>query len=460
MTEVDRLVSQHRRRMLTELKALLRIPSVSTDPAHDSDCREAALWLADHLRALGCPSVELLGSHTHPVVHAKGPEIGDGPTILVYGHYDVQPPDPIEKWESPPFEPTERGGDLVARGATDDKGQLFAIIKAFEITSLVGDPPVNVRFLLEGQEESGGEVLLELTTKQPELFHADVVVVADGPYYAPGWPCVVVGTRGICYAEITLRTLKEDLHSGLYGGVAPNALEELTRLLAALKTPTGRIRIPGIYDSVRRPNRAERESWECLPFCESRFLREEVQASTLVGDSRCSVHERLWALPTLDIHGITGGYEGDGVMTVIPAEARATVSLRLVPDQRPHVVFRQLTDALTEAAPSHAEVDVQLLTEAEPVLVDVAHPAFDRLSVAFHVVEGRGLALTRSGGSLPIVSALSKSGAVVLLAGIGLPDDRLHAPNEKICIEQFTNGIRVFARFFQSMASCGKGETE
>lgn len=457
MTGPDAYVADNRQRMLEELKALLGIPSVSTDSLHDADCRRAAEWLAEHLRGLGCPRAELLGSRTHPVVYAEGPSVPRRPTVLVYGHYDVQPPDPLESWESPPFEPMERDGNLYARGATDDKGQLFSIIKAFQAVNIDGGPPINLRFLIEGQEESGSQVLSALIAKDPARIRADVVLVSDGQYYAPGWPTVKLGVRGICYVEIAVRTLRSDLHSGLYGGVAPNAHEALVRILAALKTPAGRIRIPGLYDDVRRPSRQERDGWKRLPFDPGAFTREGVGAAALAGEARYPVHERLWARPTLDIHGISGGYTGEGSKTVIPAEASAKLSLRLVPDQRAHDVFRQLEQAVQALAPKAAELDVRLLQAADPILIDTTHPAFARIDRAFHEVEGRGVVFTRSGGSLPILAQLGKGGAAIVLAGIGLPDDRPHAPNEKISIEQFTRGIRVFARFFQSMADTNGG---
>jgi acetylornithine deacetylase/succinyl-diaminopimelate desuccinylase-like protein len=449
MNTIDAFVATQRERILAELKELLAIPSISTDAQHGPECRRAATWLEQHLRGLGC-SVELVGSATHPVVIGEGPTVANRPTVLVYGHYDVQPPEPLEAWASPPFEPTEREGNLYARGATDDKGQVLALLKAYEAVSRHGEPPVNVRFLLEGQEESGGQILAAVLDDRPGLLRSDVVLIADGPYYAPGWPAIEVGVRGICYAEIVVRTLEGDLHSGLYGGVAPNALEALAQVLAALKTAGGRIRIPGLYDLVRRPSATERASWRRLPFSATRFRRDEVRARALTGDARYSVHERLWALPTLDVHGITGGFVGEGMKTVIPAEARAKVSLRLVPDQRAETVFRQLGRAVRAAAPGYARVEVRSLANADPVLVNTRHPAFRHLDRAFREVEGRGLVFTRSGGSLPILPTLGRAGAPVLLAGIGLPDDGLHAPNEKFSIAQLTKGIRIFARFFDA----------
>lgn len=451
MPNLETFVRAQRSRVLDELKKFLRIPSVSTDPAHDGDCRRTAGWLAEHLRGLGCTAVELLASETHPVVWAEGPWVPGRPTVLVYGHYDVQPPDPLDLWETPPFEPTVRDGNLYARGATDDKGQVFSIVKAFEAVSASGAPPVNVRFMIEGQEESGSGVLFKLLEERPELVQADAVLISDMPYYAPGWPAVEAGLRGMCYAELVVRTLESDLHSGLYGGVAPNAHETLVRILAGLKSPSGRIRIPGLYEAVKRPSKAERDSWRQLPFNERKFMKEEVGARALTGLSRYPVLERIWGLPTLDIHGIVGGFTGEGAKTVIPAVATAKVSLRLVPNQTAQSVQRQLARAVKRLAPKYADVELRFLAGADPVLVDIHRPPFALIDRAFRDVEGRGVVFIRSGGSIPIVPALARGGAAVVLAGIGLPDDRLHAPNEKIGVEQYVKGIQVFGRFLQLM---------
>jgi len=455
MTTIDRFAQTERERVLDELKALLSIPSISTDPTHAGDCRHAAEWLGDHLRALGCPKIEYLASETHPVVYAEGPPAPGRPTVLVYGHYDVQPPDPLDEWTSPPFEATIRGGDLFARGATDDKGQVFAVVKAFEAMLHAGPPAVNVRFLIEGQEESGSKVLFKLLDEQPELVDVDAALVADTSYYAPGIPAFETGLRGMCYAEIAVRTLKTDLHSGLFGGVAPNAHETLVRILAGLKGADGKIKIPGLYEAVKRPSKRERDAWNKLPFNQRRYLKEEVGAKALTGRKQYSVFERLWGQPTLDIHGIMGGFTGEGAKTVIPAVAKAKVSLRLVPAQKEKTVLKQLTRAVKALAPKWADVSITSLHGADPVLVNIDAPAFDVMGRAFEEVEGRRPVVVRNGGSIPIVPALGKRGAPVLLAGLGLPDDRLHAPDEKITVEQVFKGIRVYARFFRYLG----GET-
>ena len=442
-------------RLLRELNDFLRIPSISTSPSHDADCRAAAEWVAAELRRLGCGDVQFLASETHPVVWGVGPEVPGAPTLLVYGHYDVQPPDPLDEWTTPPFEPAVRGGKLFARGAADDKGQVFCLLKAIAANGTHDAPRVNFRFLIEGEEEFGSRVLFELLRREPERTRADVVLIADMAYVAPRWPAVYTTLRGLCYAEITVRTAKSDLHSGEFGGAAPNAHEELARLLGRLKTPDGKIHVPGFYASVRRPSKRELATWKRLPFKEGEFLKHRVQAKALTGLKSYSVLERLWALPTFEIHGITGGFTGAGAKTVIPAEATAKVSLRLVPDQKLKVVERQLAAAVKRLAPKHVQTSVRFLHGADPATVAVTHPAFALLDQAFKEVVGRGIVPARAGGSIPVVPALGKGGAPVILTGIGLPDDRLHAPNEKLDLRQLWDGIRVFSRFYELLGAKG-----
>jgi acetylornithine deacetylase/succinyl-diaminopimelate desuccinylase-like protein len=373
---------------------------------------------------------------------------------LIYGHYDVQPPDPLDEWTSAPFRPTVRDGKLYARGAADDKGQVFCLLKAYEaVLDSGGRPPLNVNFILEGEEECGGRVISDLLRENPELTRADAALVCDMSYYAPGWPAVYTALRGLCYAEISVRTLERDLHSGTYGGVAPNALETLARILTTLKSDSGEIRVPGLYEAVQPPTGAELETWQKLPFDRERFLTEEVTGKALTGLTDRSVYERVWALPTFEIHGIRGGFIGEGAKTVIPAQATAKVSLRLVPGQRFEQVGQALQDAVAAAAPEWADAKVTLLHGGDPVQVDVSHPAFEILNDAFQAVEGRRAVQVRAGGSIPIVPELGLSGAPVILTGIGLPDDGLHSPNEKLDLHQLWNGIEIFGHFFELMAA-------
>src|SRR6266705_2465243 len=432
-------------RLLRELTDFLRIPSVSTNASHNADCRAAAEWVAGELRRLGCREVQFLASGTHPVVWGVGPDVPGAPTLLLYGHYDVQPPDPLAEWTTPPFEPTVRDGRLYARGAADDKGQVFCLLRAI---AAAARPPVNFRFLIEGEEEFGSQVLFDLLEREPERTKADVALVADMAYVAPGWPAVYTGLRGMCYAEITVRTAKSDLHSGEYGGAAPNAHEELCRLLGRLKTADGKIHIPGLYGAVRRPGKAELAAWKRLPFKEADFLKRRVQAKALTGLKQYSVLERLWALPTFEIHGIMGGFTGEGAKTVIPAAATAKVSMRLVPNQKLATVERQLAAAVKRLAPKHVTASVRFLHGADPAQIKVDNPAFTLLQRAFKEVTGRGTVPARAGGSIPVVPALASAGAPVILTGIGLPDDRLHAPNEKLDLKQLWDGIEVFRTFY------------
>src|SRR6476619_4657867 len=443
----------NRPRLIQELSEFLAIPSVSALPAHTADCRRAAEWLKHHLTGLGCPVVQIIEGPGHPVVWAESPEVLGRPTLLIYGHYDVQPPDPLEEWLSPPFSPTIRDGKLFARGASDDKGQVYCLLKSYQaVLDGQGRPPLNVHFIFEGEEECGGKVIYELLQREPERTRADAALVCDMSYYAPGWPGVYTALRGLCYAEISVRTLQRDLHSGTYGGVAPNAIETLARVLGRLKSDSGEIRIPGLYEAVVPPTDNELATWKRLPFDRQDFLREEVTGKALTGLKDRTVFERVWALPTFEIHGIRGGFVGEGATTVIPAQATAKVSLRLVPGQDFEEVGNALERAVRAAAPEWAEVRVNLLHGGNPVQVDVTAPAFDVMDQAFESVVGRKAVPVRAGGSIPIIPELGLTGAPVILTGIGLPDDGLHSPNEKLDLSQLWSGIEIFGRFFELFA--------
>jgi acetylornithine deacetylase/succinyl-diaminopimelate desuccinylase-like protein len=445
----DAFVAKNQPRFLQELTEFLAIPSISTLPEHAGDCRRAAEWVAGQLESLGC-SATLLEGKGHPLVWGESPAVPGAPTLLVYGHYDVQPTDPIHEWISPPFTPTVRNGRLFARGAVDDKGQVYCLLKAYEAArDARGIPPLNVRFLIEGEEECGGHVIAERLRAEPERTHADAVLVCDMSYYAKGCPAVYTALRGISYGEIEVRTAQRDLHSGTYGGVAPNAVETLCRMLMDLKGRDGRIAMPLLYDRVDPPARAELEGWESLPFDEKTFLHEEVTARSLTGLENRSVFERTWALPTFEIHGIRGGFVGDGAKTVIPAVATAKVSMRLVPGLSYEFARDQLREACHRVAPDYADIDIRFIHGSDPVQVDVTAPAFKMLDQAFEEVVGRPTVAVRAGGSIPVVTDLARGGAPVLLTGIGLPDDGLHSPNEKLDLQQLWDGIRVFGRFFE-----------
>jgi acetylornithine deacetylase/succinyl-diaminopimelate desuccinylase-like protein len=449
-TMLSTWVAQERPRFLDDLSAWLRIPSISTQPAHRDDCRRAHGWIADRLSRLGFRT-ETIETDGHPMLWAVGPEVPGAPTVLCYGHYDVQPPDPLGEWVTPPFEPTVRDGKLFARGTADDKGQVFCVVAAVEtLLGARGRLPVNVRFLIEGEEEVGSGGLTKFLTAQPDRTRADAVLVPDVNMVAPGWPSVDAGLRGLVSAEIHLRTLKKDLHSGLYGGAAPNAIETLLHLLERLKGPDGRINIPGLYGRVKKPTTKELKAWKALPIKEEAF-RKEAGAKALTGEKGHTFLERVWSRPTFEIHGIVGGYIGAGSKTVIPAEATAKVTLRLVPDQRGKEVAALLVKAAKRLAPKYADVHVTIHAYGDPVMTPLDSKPFALLDQACREIWKRGISPIRSGGSIPIVPLLQQRKAPVLCAGIGLPDDGLHGPNEKLTLDQLWKGIPLFARWMELM---------
>ncbi len=454
-TPLAAFAERERLKLLAALSEWLKIPSISTQPEHAADCRKAAAWIGARLQRLGF-RVETIETGGHPILWGVGPEVPGAPTVLCYGHYDVQPPDPVGEWVSPPFEPTVRDGNLYARGTADDKGQVFTVVAALEgLKATRGSLPVNIRYLIEGEEEVGSPGLTELLTREPERTQAQAVLVTDVNIVAKGRPSVDAALRGMVHAEIHVRTLKADLHSGIYGGAAPNAIETLWHLLERLKGEDGRIRIPGFYARVKRPTAAELKAWRALPVKEKGF-KEEAGTRGLVGEKRFTFLERVWSRPTFEVHGIVGGYTGPGTKTVIPAEATAKISLRLVPDQRGKEAGAQLVKAVKQLAPKYADVKVTVFSTVDPAQTKLDSRAYAVLDRAFREVWGRGIAPIRSGGSIPIVPLLQQRSDAVLLAGIGLPDDRLHAPNEKLTLDQIWKGIELFGRFFELMADKGK----
>ncbi len=408
MTTLTTFVDRERSRLLADLSEWLRIPSISAQPEHAADCRRAAAWVAGRLERLGF-RVETIETAGHPILWGRGPEVPGAPTVLCYGHYDVQPPDPLGEWISPPFEPQVRDGVLYARGTADDKGQVFCVVAALEaLKAARGSLPVNLHYLIEGEEETGSKGLTTFLTREPERTEADAVLVTYTNMVAPGRPSVDVALRGIVHAEIHVRTLKADLHSGLYGGAAPNAIETLGQLLGRLKGEDGRIRIAGFYDRVRRPSAKELKAWRALPVKEKGF-KEEAGTTALVGERKYTFLERIWARPTLEVHGIVGGYTGAGTKTVIPAEAAAKISLRLVPDHRGAEAAAQLVRAVKRAAPKYAEVETKVFSTVDPAQTPLESRPFDLLDRAFREVWGRGMAPVRSGGSIPIARSCSSA---------------------------------------------------
>jgi acetylornithine deacetylase/succinyl-diaminopimelate desuccinylase-like protein len=448
-------VEQNKDRLLQELFAFLRIPSISTLPENKGDIDRAAQFVANSLTTAGLEHVEIIATAQHPLVYADWLHAPGKPTVLCYGHYDVQPPDPLELWNSPPFEPVLRDGNIYARGAADDKGQMYMHIKAVEALRAVhGTLPVNLKFLIEGEEEIGGESVAKYVAENPAKLKADVALVSDTSMYAEGIPTLCIGLRGLVYTEIVAKGPARDLHSGLYGGAAPNAVFGLVELLAKLKDASGLIHIPGIYDDVEPPAPAEKQSWMTLPFNEAEFLKKEVGSTQLTGEPGYSVLERVWARPTLEVHGIAGGFTAPGAKTVIPATATAKVSLRLVPKQNADKIIAAYKKFITENTPSGIEFEVRVLSAGEAIVVNPDHPAIDIAAQAFRDVLGRETVFVRSGGSIPIVGDFARHLHIpTILMGFGLPDDGLHSPNEKYKLSNYFAGIITIAHFFEQYGS-------
>jgi acetylornithine deacetylase/succinyl-diaminopimelate desuccinylase-like protein len=371
--------------------------------------------------------------------------------VLCYGHYDVQPADPLELWITPPFEPSERDGNLYARGACDDKGQMYMHIKAMEALRAVnGRLPVNVKFLIEGEEEVGGASITKFVAENPERLRADVALVSDTALYAEGVPTLCIGLRGLIYMEVAATGAMRDLHSGLYGGAAPNAVYGLIELLAKAKNADGVIQIPGIYGDVEEPAPAELASWRSLPFDEREFLTREVGASTLTGEPDRTVLERVWSRPSFEVHGIAGGFTAAGAKTVIPAKATAKVSIRLVPHQDPDRVVAAFRDWVRANAPKGIQTEVRVLNASPGLVVNPEHPAIRVAARAFSDVFQKETVFIRSGGSIPIVGDFARHlGIPTVLMGFGLPDDGLHSPNEKYKIQNYYLGIMTVAHFLE-----------
>jgi acetylornithine deacetylase/succinyl-diaminopimelate desuccinylase-like protein len=447
----DAFVQQNKDRLLDELKDFLRIPSVSTLPDHFKDVRRAAQFVADSLTKAGLEHVEIIETEKHPLVYADWLHAPGKPTVLCYGHYDVQPPDPLDEWISPPFEPTLRNGNIYARGSADDKGQMYMHVKALEaLIATSGKLPVNVKVLIEGEEEVGGESIAKYVPEHKEKLKADVALVSDTELFAEGLPTLCIGLRGLIYTEIEAHGPSRDLHSGMYGGAAPNAVFGLVELLSKLKDANGVIQIPGMYDDVQAPAPAEKKSWEALPFSEQHFLKDEVGSTALTGEPGKTVLERVWARPTLEVHGIAGGFTGAGAKTVIPAKAIAKVSMRMVPGQNPEKIVEAYKKFVADNTPKGITTEVRVLSYGPAISVDPDHPAIATAAKAFSDILKKETVFVRSGGSIPIVGDFKKHlGIPTILMGFGLPDDGLHSPNEKYKLDNYYAGIMTIAHFLE-----------
>ncbi|HEX5235626.1 MAG TPA: dipeptidase [Silvibacterium sp.] len=445
---------QNSARFVEELKTLLRIPSISTLPEHKADVAAAADWLANELKRIGLENVEVIKTAGHPLVYADWLRAAGKPTCLCYAHYDVQPPDPLDEWVSPPFEPTIRNGNIYARGAVDDKGQLYLQVKALEslFQANGGKLPINVRIIFEGEEEVGGEQIENFVREKSDRLKCDFALVSDTEMFAPDLPTLCVGLRGMIYTEVEARGAKTDLHSGMYGGAAPNPFIALAQIIAQLKDPSGRILIPGFYDDIKSPSSNELKTWQQLPFDEENYRQTEVGSSCLTGETDFSVLERTWARPTLDVHGMPGGFIGAGAKTVIPAKAVAKISMRLVPDMTPGKTFAQYKSYVESLTPVGIKIDVRLIHSGEAIVIGTNNPYVQAATRALKQVWKKDTVFIRSGGSIPIVGEFERHLRIPsVMMGFGLPDDNLHAPNEKFHIANFHRGIESLIAFFEEL---------
>ncbi len=454
MADLAAFLTDNRARHLDELFDFLRIPSVSAKSDHDDDTTRAANWLADRIREAGM-SAEVLSTPGHPVVIGEWLEAGpDAPTLLIYGHYDVQPAEPLELWSSPAFEPTVRDGRIYARGSSDDKGQLYMHVKALEaLLKVHGRLPVNVVLVAEGEEEVGSPNLVPFVEKHRERLAADTVIISDSAMFAPGQPSLLFSLRGLAYLEVHVSAAKGDLHSGAYGGAVPNPATELARMITTLHDAEGRITIPGFYDDVVDWPEETREAIRGLDFSEEEF-RADVDAPGLHGEVGYSVLERLWIRPTCEVNGLLSGWTDEGAKTVLPAKAMAKISFRLVPDQSPKKVAKMVEAHLKSVAPDFVRIEVKELHGGNPWKADPSGPLFDAAAVALEEAFGKTPVIVGEGGSIPIVGEFERIlKAPALLVGFALPGCNMHAPNEWLTIENYEKGIGALCRLYGELGS-------
>ncbi|HZM58696.1 MAG TPA: dipeptidase [Vicinamibacterales bacterium] len=453
MNQVVDFINVNRDRYVEELKQYLAIPSISALPQHSGDVRRAAEWTGDALRTVGMENVRLIDTPGNPVVYGDWMHAPGKPTILFYGHYDVQPVDPVELWTSPPFEATVRDGEIYARGAADDKGQVFMHIKAVEAhIKQAGNLPINMKFFIEGEEEVGSVHLDDFVRSHKQDLGADVVVISDSPMFDRGIPSICYGLRGLTYFQIDLRGTRSDLHSGSFGGAVANPAFVLAQLLAQMKDRSGRIRIPGFYDAVRPLSDAERAEWKKLPFNETKY-RKELGAPKLFGETGYSTLERVWARPTFEVNGLLSGFTGEGAKTVLPAAAMAKVSMRLVPDQEPAKIGDLFEEYVKKICPKTVELKITRMHGGKPWMTEFDNKFVRAAGRAIERGFGQAPVFNREGGSIPVVSTFQQElGLPSVLFGVGLPDENAHAPDERLDLGNFHNGIIASAYLYEEIA--------
>tara|TARA_B100000809_G_C15140700_1_gene533210 strand:- start:1371 stop:2741 length:1371 start_codon:yes stop_codon:yes gene_type:complete len=454
MDSVVDFININRDRYIDELKEYLSIPSISALPDYAPEVIRCAEWTADELRRVGLENVRLVETAGYPIVCAEWLHAGEAPTIIFYGHYDVQPVDPLDKWETPPFDATVRSGELYARGAADDKGQIFMHFKAIEACiKQKGLLPVNIKLILEGEEEVGSENLDPFLRDHSSEYSADVLVISDTPMFDRGVPSLCYGLRGLTYCQIDLRGTTSDLHSGSFGGTVANPAFVLTQLLAQMKDRSGRIKIPGFYDDVLPLRDEERAEYARLPFNDQRFCKE-LGSPKLFGEKGFTTLERMWARPTFEVNGFYSGFTEEGAKTVIPAVAMAKVSMRLVPNQNPERVGDLFEAYVRKTAPRTVDVSVTRMHTGKPWMTDFANPFVQAAGRAIERGFGRKPVFTREGGSIPIIASFEERfGLPAVLFGIGLPDENAHAPNEKLDLDNFHRGVISVAALYEEIGA-------
>jgi acetylornithine deacetylase/succinyl-diaminopimelate desuccinylase-like protein len=450
MEAVIKYIKDNKDNYLNELIEYLKIPSISTLEENKGDMQKCASFVADKLKDAGMNRVEIFQTKGHPLVYGEWLEAPGQPTVLFYGHYDVQPVDPIELWDSPPFEPVVKDGKIWGRGTSDDKGQNFVHIKSVEaFFKTTGKIPVNVKFILEGEEEIGSEHFSEFLKEKKELLKCDTVVISDTSLYADGIPTIGYGLRGLCYMEVELTTVNRDLHSGTFGGAVANPINELAKIIAKLHDKNGKITIPKFYDDVLPLTKKEKENIKSLKFSDKKYAKE-IEAKELQGEKGFSTLERIWARPTLDANGIFGGYTAKGAKTVLPAKATAKISMRLVPNQTPEKAAKMFTSYIKSLAPKSVKVEITSLHGSYPIVVSLDSPAMLAASKAMSKAYNKKTVYTREGGSIGVVVDFVKQLKVpTILMGIGLDSENIHSPNEHFSLKSFELGILSSAYFME-----------
>lgn len=450
---VKAYITENKERFLEELFDWLRIPSVSADSKHKSDVRRAAQFAHDKLMAAGVTKAEICETKGHPIVYAENIIDPKLPTVLVYGHYDVQPPDPLELWTSPPFEPVIKDDKIFARGSCDDKGQVYMHVKAFEIMKSLGLLKCNIKFMIEGEEEVGSDNLGTFVKANRDKLKADVILISDTALISLDHPSITVGLRGLSYMEVEITGPNRDLHSGVYGGAVANPINVLASMIASLHDENGRVTIPGFYDQVAELSEAERKALNRAPFNLDDY-KKELGIADIRGEKGYTTLERTGIRPTLDVNGIWGGYTGEGAKTVLPAKAHAKISMRLVPNQQSAAITELFTKHIQAIAPPYVSVNVKAHHGGEPAVTPTDSHAFKAASKAFEEVWGKTPIPTRDGGSIPIVALFKKElGLDTVLMGFGLDSDAIHSPNEHFGVKNFLVGIETIVAFYRNYAS-------